>query len=137
VLNRRNRPLNSHVLTTITMVTTAIITIMMAASLGHGQACQPRGPSNFTFVPQFLGDSMTVSVSLSPCETVTLTETHSLGTDGNRGTNVKMTYSNGSGQVLRSEQFWGFFSGGYSFPASSTMPTLGLAPSPPIGPWPL
>jgi hypothetical protein len=122
MLNLKNQKRHSRVLIATYMTFIFIVTCAVGSSVVHGQSCQPRGPISFTFRPEFLGDSMTVGVSLSPCETVALTETHNMGNDSNRGTNVKMTYLNGSGQVLHSEQFWGFLSGGNSFPTAAPWP---------------
>jgi len=106
----------------ISMVIIFMIVIGSASSVSYAQSCQTHQGSSFTFEPQFLGDSMTLSISLSPCETVALTETHDMQGDSNRGTMVKMTYSNGSGQALHTEQFAGILTGGYSFPSSTPWP---------------
>src|SRR5215510_15472329 len=119
MLSQKNQTRSPRVLISPLMMIVVMIIIASASSVSYGQSCQSHQGSSFTFRPMFSGDSMTVSIGLSPCDTVSLTESHDMQGDPNRGTNVKMTYMNGSGQVLRSEQFAGILSGGYTFPTST------------------
>ena len=90
---------------------------------GNGQPCPQQGSStNMELEVQYPNQTWTSSISLKPCETVEVYETHSLGSDGNLGTNLTFTYYNGSGQNLFSQMFWGFFNGGNLFPSWQTEP---------------
>ncbi len=118
----KNQTRSPRVLISLSMMIVVTIIIAVASSVSYGQSCQSHQGSSFTFRPKFSGDSMTVSIGLSPCETVSLSEAHDMHGDPNKGTNIRMTYTNGSGQTLRSEQFAGIFSGGYTFPAGAPWP---------------
>jgi hypothetical protein len=77
----------------------------------HAQAPCPASGStaDFTFTPQFLGDSTTVTIDLAPCETFELRESHNMNGDGNRGTNVKVSFLNSSDITLYTQTIWGFY----------------------------
>src|SRR6266571_3249587 len=102
-----------------------VLFVVALLCLSVTQAAQAQSPpcptsssnGNFTFTPQSLGDSMTVTIDLAPCETIILTESHDMGGDGNRGTNVKITYQNSATQPIHDETIFGFNTGTYTFPA--------------------
>lgn len=51
---------------------------------------------------------MTVTIDLAPCETFELHESHDMNGDGNRGTNVKVSFLNSSDMTLYTQTIWGF-----------------------------
>ncbi len=78
----------------------------------HAQApsCPASGSTtNFTFEPQSLGGNMTVTIDLAPCETLEVRESHNMNGDGNRGTNVKVSFLNSSDITLYTQTIWGFY----------------------------
>lgn len=52
---------------------------------------------------------MTVTIDLAPCETFELHESHDMNGDGNRGTNVKVSFLNSSDITLYTQTIWGFY----------------------------
>jgi Bacterial Ig domain/IPT/TIG domain len=83
----------------------------------EGAPC-PANPqsSSFQFIPHNVGDYTTQTISLAPCETIAVTETHDQMNDGNLGTNLKIAYYNNQGQVIHQQNYWGFFAEFYQFP---------------------
>jgi hypothetical protein len=64
---------------------------------------------------------MTVTVDLAPCETIEVHESHDMGGDGNRGTLLKVSYLNASGQELAARTIYGFDSAtDNTFPLSTS-----------------
>ena len=87
--------------------------------LGSPGAAHAQG---FTFEPEAKGDSISVTINLAANETIEVHESHDMGGDGNRGTNLKVTYLNSSGQELFTQTFWGFFAATNQFPSWTPEP---------------
>lgn len=52
---------------------------------------------------------MEVTIDLAPCETLEVRESHNMNGDGNRGTNVKVSFLNSSDITLYTQTIWGFY----------------------------
>ena len=105
------------------IVTLGFILVLLSASAAYSQTCPSAASSNFSFEPQFEGDSMTVTVDLAPCETMELHENHDMFGDGERGTLVRVTYLNSSDVPIWSQNIYGFYAATDNFvPDSSSEP---------------
>ncbi len=85
--------------------------------LGGAEAARAQAPTcpdgrttTLTFKPKAVGESITQTIDLQPCETIEIHESHDMKNDGNRGTNVKISFLNASGQEIYSQLLWGFYS---------------------------
>lgn len=101
-------------------------------ALAQAPSCPETSTTSFTFIPQALGDSLEQTIALAPCETIEIHESHDMLNDGNRGTNVKISFLNESGQELYSQTIFGFFSEtDYTFPdrdsPSEPFPWVGVS----------
>jgi hypothetical protein len=73
--------------------------------------CPSSGSSTtFTFAPNSESDSTTQTINLAPCETIEIRETHDMGGNGERGTNLRVSYLNSSGQEIYAQGVSGFYS---------------------------
>src|SRR6266496_4876242 len=89
-------------------VTLGLILLFLSTQAAYSQNCPSASTSNFSFEPQFLGDSTTVTIDLAPCETLELHESHDMLGDGNRGTLVRVKYLNRSEVTIWSQSIYGF-----------------------------
>ena len=92
--------------------------IVMSALATHAQtsSCGASGSTtNFTFAPSAQGDSRTETINLAPCETIAVYESHFIQ-DPNRGTVIKISFLNSSGQTILAQEFFGFNAGNNQFP---------------------
>ena len=104
------RPCLKYYLKTVTLVLSLLVLGVQAAQ-AQAPPCPASGSTtNFTFAPQFLGDNMTVTIDLAPCETIELHASHNMNGDPNRGTQVKVSFLNSSDITL----YWRSFSGFYT-----------------------
>jgi len=127
----KNAPAGSHSLSVAatdnlgaTTRSSAIsITVNPMTVAPGGDPC-PANPSstNFTFTPGQVGDFTYQTISLAPCETISITETHDQFNDGNLGTNLKMVYYNNQGLPIFTQNYWGFFAQFYRFPDWTPQP---------------
>lgn len=91
-------------------MTLGLALLFLCAQAAYSQSCPSASSNSFRFEPQFLGDSMTVIIDLAPCETLDVRENHDMLGDGNRGTNVLVTYLNSSNDPIYTQNIWGFYS---------------------------
>ncbi len=94
----------------VNAITLFLAFLLLSAQAVRAQDCPSSGSSsNFTFAPAALGANMTVTLDLAPCETFELHESHDMMGDGNRGTNVKVSFLNSSDMTLYTQTIWGFY----------------------------
>ena len=89
------------------------IFLFLTVQGAHAQAppCPSSGSTtNFTFAPSVTGDSRTETINLAPCETIAVYESHFIQ-DPNRGTVIKISFVNSSGQTILAQEFFGFNAG--------------------------
>jgi hypothetical protein len=102
-----NRRLGNRFLKTVIL---GLTLLFLSAQAAYSQNCPSASTTNFTFEPASLGASMTVTIDLAPCETMELHESHDMLGDGNRGTEVDVTYLNSSDVPLYTQGIFGFYS---------------------------
>ena len=95
-----------------------VLTLIVIGALAtHAQtpSCAAGATTNFTFAPSALGESRTETINLAPCETIAVYESHNIQ-DGNRGTVIRVSFLNSSGQTILAQEFFGFNAANNQFP---------------------
>ena len=79
----------------------------------------------FSFEPTVQGDSHTETINLAPCETIEVHESHDMGGDPNRGTQLGVSFLNSAQQEIVGQGIYGFLSA-----TDNRFPTLYEEPFP-------
>ena len=76
----------------------------------HAQAppCPSSSSTSFNFEPTAEGDSITQTIDLAPCETIEVHESHDMGGDPNRGTQLGVSFLNSAQQEIVDQSISGF-----------------------------
>jgi hypothetical protein len=95
----------------ILLISTAFLIFGINSVDAQTPPCPSSGSSTtFSFAPNSESDSTTRTINLAPCETIEIRETHDMGGNGERGTNLRVSYLNSSGQEIYSQGLFGFYS---------------------------